>query len=609
MMHRPGRRWPNALSLLLVLLTLLVAHALATRQALRAQLEAGNHDAAAMLAAALSQQGGGVANWQAVAAAQFAAGRTWLLRVQAGAGTLPFEMQVSPRATVAPDWFVALLPMNAEPGRARIVRGAEPLGDVQVATDTAASQDALWLSSTRAAAATLMAWLLGVLALRWWRARQDALAPAPSAEAMVQLRAVAAAQAEQVSQLRRQAQLDTVTGLPLRRHFVGQLQQSLAEPGGPGVALLLVRVLQLEALNQRLGHADTDELLGAVADVLMTYVDRVPGTFAGRLNGSDFALCLPVPGVALETAESLRGALAAAPALRAGAAEVVVGGVDGVHDTTGSLALAAADAALARAEAGADSGDGLVVEMHATAADIPAGARAWREQITAALDEGRTQLVEVDVLDREGRQVHLECRLRVQLQPEAEYQVAERWLAQARRSRLMPQVDLVAVDLALRAIAHDGRERAVRASPVSLSTSGFVAEVAVLLIASPAAARRLAIECAEGLRPASGMAALANAAAAWRPLGARVGVEYAAADAQWLPDLQAAGIDYVKVDARHLNGVSSEAAVQGYAQSLVALIHSLGLSVLAVGIADTRDLQALWALGFDGASGPAVDQR
>lgn len=607
MMRRPGRPWPGALLLVLVVL-LLVAQALATRQALRAQLEAGNHDAAAMLAAALSRQGGGVANWQAVAAAQFAAGRTRLLRLQAADGSPPFEMQVSPRATIAPDWFVALLPMDAEPGRAQVGTGARPLGEVQVATDVAASQDALWLSSARTAAVGLAAWMGGVVALRWWRARQAGAAPAVSDESMAQLRAVAAAQAEQVSQLQRQAQLDVVTGLPLRRHFLGQLQQSLAEPGGPGVALLLVRVLQLEALNMRLGHEDTDELLGAVADVLMTYVDRVPGTFAGRLNGSDFALCLPVPGVALETAESLRGALSAAPALRAGVAEVAVGGVDGLHDTTGSLALGAADAALARAEAGADGGDGLVVEMQTEAADTPAGARAWREQITAALDEGRTQLSESRVLDRAGRELHLECRLRVQLQADAEYQAAERWLAQARRSRLLPQVDLAAVDLAMRAIAQDGRERAVHASPVSVATSGFVAEVAARLIAQPVAARRLAIECAEGLRPASGMTALATAAAAWRPLGARVGVEYAAADAQWLPELQAAGIDYVKVDARHLNGVATEPAVEGYAQSLVALIHSLGLSVLAVGITDPRDLQALWALGFDGASGPAIDR-
>jgi EAL domain-containing protein (putative c-di-GMP-specific phosphodiesterase class I) len=38
----------------------------------------------------------------------------------------------------------------------------------------------------------------------------------------------------------------------------------------------------------------------------------------------------------------------------------------------------------------------------------------------------------------------------------------------------------------------------------------------------------------------------------------------------------------------------------------VALIHGLGLVALAEGIDDERDMDTLWALGFDGLSGPAV---
>jgi GGDEF domain-containing protein len=440
-------------------------------------------------------------------------------------------------------------------------------------------------------------------------AGQAGIAAAEAEAAVRQWREAFGAQAEQVAQLQRQAQLDSVSGLPLRRHFLVLLQQRLAEPGGPAVALLLVRVLQLEALNLRLGHEATDQLLGAVADVLQTYVDRVPGTFAGRMNGTDFALCLPVPGVAVETAESLRGALAAAPALRVSAAEVVVGGVDGLHDTSASAALATADAALARAEAGAD---GVVLPAVRTDAQVEAnaqGARAWREQISAALAEGRTQLAEVPVRDSHGQSMHLECPLRVQLKAGGDYQAAERWLALARRSRLMPQVDLAAVELALRAIVHDGRARAVHASPLSLTTPGFISDVAALLRATPGAARSLSIECVDGLRPAASVAPLAAAAAAWRPCGARVGVEHAAASVQQLPALQAAGVQYIKVDARHLQALGTDAAVRGYAQGLVDLVHGLGMTVLATGVAESSDLPALWALGFDGASGPALEAQ
>jgi EAL domain-containing protein (putative c-di-GMP-specific phosphodiesterase class I) len=73
-----------------------------------------------------------------------------------------------------------------------------------------------------------------------------------------------------------------------------------------------------------------------------------------------------------------------------------------------------------------------------------------------------------------------------------------------------------------------------------------------------------------------------------------------------LPALQASAVDYVKVDARHLRGVAQDEAVRGYAQSLVALIHGLGLLALAEGVAEAPDLALLWELGFDGATGPAV---
>lgn len=610
-----GRGWWSTVPLLLALGVLVAAHGLVTRKALRSQLEDSNRQGAAMLAASLAQQGGNLVNWQAVAAAQFAAGRTRLLRLSATGGAVPLEMQAPPRPMGAPDWFVAVLPVDPAPGRARVLGLAhEPLGTVELSGDTSSVQDALWLSCVEAAAAAAVAWFGAVLAMQAWRRRAAAEAASaaqqllgedlgpPTGAPTEQL-----VWAEQVAELQRRAQEDEVTGLPLRRHFLVQLQQRLAEPGGPGVALLLVRVLHLEALNRRVGHEATDQWLRAVADVLLTYVDRVPGTFAGRLNGSDFALCLPVPGVAMETAQSLRAALAAAPALRSGTPEVAVGGVDGVHDTSGSQALAAADAALARAEDGADSGAALVIESHADSAPgVPQGERAWRDQIGAALEQGRTELAAEPVCDRRGRELHLECRLRVQLTAGAPYQAADRWLALARRSRLMPQVDLAALDLALTAITTDDQPRAVHVSPVSLATPGFVGDVAARLSSAQSAARLLSIECAEGPQPGSGLPALAAAVAAWRPSGVRIGMEYAAASAQDLPGLLAAGVHYVKVDARHLQGVATEAAVQGYAQSLVALLHGLGLRIQAAGIADAEDLQALWKLGFDAASGPAV---
>ncbi|MBC7940527.1 MAG: EAL domain-containing protein, partial [Chitinophagaceae bacterium] len=237
----------------------------------------------------------------------------------------------------------------------------------------------------------------------------------------------------------------------------------------------------------------------------------------------------------------------------------------------------------------------------------------------AALDAGRTRLAEYAVVDAAGGLIHLECPLRVQfgadivrgdttLPPEmgeGDFRPARQWLALAVRSRLMPRVDLAALDLALAATAQDGLSRCVHVAQASLREPGFVGLVEQRLVAAAGAARQLSIEWVESTQPAPA-ATLRQAAATWRRLGVRVGVEHAGASPQALTLWQAAGIDYVKIDARHLRGVADDEAVRGYAGSLVALVHGMGLKALAAGITDESDLAALWALGFDGATGAAV---
>jgi predicted signal transduction protein with EAL and GGDEF domain len=625
-----GRRAVVAAAALfgLLLAAALAADLRATQRTLQRQLEVRNRDAAAVLGAALLQPGQDTAAWRALAAAQFAAGHTRRLRLQANGHAEPVvDLQRPASPTGAPVWFVGALPVAAAPATLALAEAGTDVGTLEVEADASWAQEALWDSFVRtgfaAAGLGLLSLLAGVWALtgRWptarraqtwseWRDGATASASgaddhaAPGADSD-HWRLACAAQAEQLADLQRQTQLDPGTGLPLRHHFLAQLQQRLEEPGGPGLALLIVRVLDLEATNLRLGHDATDRLLGAVADVLLTYVDRVPAMLAGRLNGTDFALCLPVAGVATETANSLRTALAATPALRSGHTEVAVGGVDGLHDTSAGAALAAADAALARAEADRDTAAGCVV-LQASAQDEVPGAGVWRERIRDALVQGRTQLTGVPVSNRDGSLLHLECALRVQLRHLGAFEPAERWRAAARRSRLLPQVDLAAVEQALEGVLQDGSARAVQISHSSLAAPGFVSDVAASLAAAPAAACLLVLELVDDVRVGAGSTAVVAALSVWGRLGVRAGVAFGAGATPDLPDLKSAGVQYVKVDASQVQGLAQDDTVRGYAHGLVTLVHDVGLTLIVGSVQDAADLQALWLLGVDGASGPAV---
>ena len=52
--------------------------------------------------------------------------------------------------------------------------------------------------------------------------------------------------------------------------------------------------------------------------------------------------------------------------------------------------------------------------------------------------------------------------------------------------------------------------------------------------------------------------------------------------------------------------MASDDGVRTYVQALVRLIHGLGALAYAGGVTDEQDLLALWACGFDAATGPAV---
>lgn len=646
--HQPGLslQW-RVLALVTGMLLLLACAAVGLQawtlaQGLRAEQAVRNAEAAQTLAAAWSRPRGDATSLRALAESRFALGREDGIRLHAAQGLAPVSLSRVPGESAAPAWFVRAWPLAVPAGRSAVAVAGNPLAAQESARGATAetvlevessldwTYQLLWQTVSRSAALLALfaaaASLLTAAVLRGWLqpwqltldqlqalsvgrlTPMDESGPpemrklARSMNATVRdLRQDLAEQTEQVLRLQRQAQTDTLTGVALRHHFLGQLQRRLADPQRGCAAVLIVRVCDLEALNLRAGREATDRLLCAVAQVLLTYVDRVPGTLAGRLNGGDFALCLPVGGVAQETALSLREALGALPVLRSAGAQAVVGGVDDLTHTSCSLALAEADAALARAEAG--EAGGAAVDGHGDLVADAAGASAWHLQIAEALTQERGRLETTPVLDREGRTLHGACTLHLQLVAGAAHQPPRSWLALARRAQLLPRVDLLTVQLALHAIAADRQARCVRVAAAAWSTPGYVAAVQALLQAAPTQARALSIELVAPETVDASVGPLA-ALAAWAPTGVRLGLAHGAEMPKNLGALQAAGMAFVTLASAHLRGVATDPALQAYAQGLLQLLHELDLRVLLDGAADPHDLDRLWSWGLDGAAAP-----
>jgi EAL domain-containing protein (putative c-di-GMP-specific phosphodiesterase class I)/GGDEF domain-containing protein len=620
-------------TLALALAASVTVHVGSARETLQTQLRLKNSDNATALAQVLSQQRGERQLMELAIAAQFDTGFYQRIRLIGADAKVLFERQANATPLGAPAWFVALVPIDSVPGVAQVSDGWRALGSVEVVSQAAFAHDELWRGSLHAtyalAVVGLLAGLLAALAVgRIKRPLEDTVKQARSLQrgeyvtvaephvpelrrvtramnSMVdRLRTVFEAQAAQVEGLRRQASCDALTGLSNRTHFMAQLRAALQREDGHATAgLMLLRVLNLAEVNRALGREGTDRLLCSLSQLLQTYGDRINGAFVGRLNGSDFALALPEGGVAAESARAIVELMRAALSGIDGNVGVAAGVVEVRHGTPLAEAMGTVDLALARAESAGPFSCEVVDRVAGMLGGV--GETGWRERLRAALTDGRARLAEYAVVDARQRLLHLECPLRLQLQPGGDFEVAAHWLPLAVRSRLTNEIDERALVLVLEAIARDGRPRCVNLSPASLADSGFASRLRGLLQAAPKAAKLVWLEVSESAA-LDRFELVRELARQVRPTGALFGLEHAGERLGRIERLFEAGLDYVKLDASVTHGVAADPARAAFVESLVTMLHGLSIQVIAEGVSDEQDASALWAARLDGITGPWV---
>lgn len=613
------------------------------RDLLEDQARIKNADNAQALALAASQQGGDKALIELLMNAQFDTGHYQLLRWRGPDGKIAFERRSEAQAGRHPAWLPRWLHLDAAPGVAQLSGGWQQLGQVELASQLGYAYDALWQGLLRTMAWALGLALLALLAalalLSRMRRPLDALARQAHAltegqflqveESTVRelrpltlalngmvsrIQRMFEAHTEQLGLLRQQAHCDALTGLSLRQHFMAELASMLARDDGPERAsLLLLRLQDLAGVNRQLGREATDGVLVLIAEALQQYTASVPGSLAGRLNGADFALWLPVPHVLDESAQALAAALRmalqrASPSGGQGALRLALGGAELARSRSLSQWFALADEALAEAEREQDSLLPLRLRRDDSPSPaLPLGEGAWRAQIEAALAQQRLRLLQYPVLDRAGRLVHWECPLHLSLAAGAEtapdFVSAQVWLPLAQRTGLSAEVDLAAVGQALQLIAGDGQQRAVNLAPSSLAAVDFLPRLRALLKSQPQAARQLALEF--DMRAAlQQFALLQDFGRAVHALGVRLGLEHAGAQLQGIERLYQLGLDYVKLDRAVLMGVASDSSRAGFVRSLVLLLQGLSVQVMGEGVDEAADAAVLWDCGLSGLTGP-----
>jgi EAL domain-containing protein (putative c-di-GMP-specific phosphodiesterase class I)/GGDEF domain-containing protein len=605
-----------------------------SRHYMQQEVQIKNADNANALALTMSQLDKDPVTIALLMAAQFDTGHYRLIELRDPDGEVIERREGNEAVVGAPGWFVDLVRFEVPPGQAVVQDGWRQYGTLTVATHHSFAYRSLWRSTLE-----LLGWfaLAGVisLALAAWVVRsirrplravvaqardigewRFTTSPEPRTrelkevvQAMNQLsgavREMLVRESDRLDVLRQRLQHDAVSGVLNREAFLGQLRVMLESSGHlANGSLALVRLARLGEVSERLGHADTDQLLHALGQELDQLGKVSGGGIAGRLGGGDFALL--VPGQ-VEPAILGRELTQRLDALRRQEERLALGLPSALiaysqEDRPGAL-LASLDGALAAAESRGDLAQ-LIAEGSERLPLFHSHAQ-WRQALQEALQAG-VYLGRFPVLDAQGKLLHLECPSRLRLK--GEWRPASVFMPWISRLGLDTALDMAVARETLKEIARYGKPLGINLSPASVRNARFVLDLRDLIHSHREAAAKLWLEVPESA-VMHDLESFRSLCRELRPFGCWLGLEHVGREFRRISDLQDLGLGYLKIDASLVKGVEHSPEQQTILRGMGTLCHSIGILAIAEGVDSLQEAALLYELGMDGVTGPGVRQH
>ncbi len=398
-------------------------------------------------------------------------------------------------------------------------------------------------------------------------------------------------------ELRRLADHDGVTGLPVRRRLVEALELALAqdERHRSGGAVVVVH-LDAEPRDEA--------ALQTVARRLSGRVRR--GDVLAQIDTQDFAVLIAAgdTAVARNVAEGLLGMLntpdATAGPIAASAGFAVLGGA---IERSAEVVLLRARAACASPE----RRDGVTPINGIGAPAGPPRVRAsWAERLRAALRDGSFALVAQPITRVVGEEIP-RYELLLRLREGGELLLPAQFLPAAEREGLSAEIDGWVLDRAVRMVA--AREDAgvpvrleINLSPASVADETLAPRVGAALARSGADPSHLVLEVPERSVTADTPRAR-RLAEELRALGCEVALDDIGRGGSSLAYLDHVVFDLLKIDVTLAGDVAQGHARKALVEAVVQIAHASGAKTIAEGVADADAAEILRGLGVDYAQG------
>ena len=612
----------------------MVVSVLSARHYLEQQLQVKNIDNATSLALSLTQLPKDEVNIELQVAAQFDAGHYRFIRIVSPTGKTLIERVAPSDLQGAPAWFVGLIPINTTPGQALVQDGWIQYGTLSLASQDVYAYKSLWDGTLE-----LLLWFVlgsivtGVVGTQLIRfitrplgeivdqahaiaERRFVTINEPSTpefksvahamnEMVGRLKAMFNEESARLDVLRKKVNRDAVTGLSSRDYFMSHLRETIqGDQFGSTGSLVMVRLLDLNELNTRLGRQGADALLKDIGTELYNAGNGRIGQRAGRVKGAEFAIVCPTFATAAAAAQDIHERLinGVLPKWSEKTPDLFhVSAVRYLHDQNIGELLARADEALAQA---ASKGPNNWHAVEGDSATVILSAEQWRTLLTEAVSGGRLALNFLSVKAGDGKaELHSEAVVRLQVN--SILLSAGDFMPMAEQLNLTAPLDMGVVKLAIDHLKTNAGDLAVNLAAQTIADFHFRNELTQVLKANPDVCKRMLFEVPE-YGVFRQFEAFHDLARTLKQMGCRVGVKYFGqrfAESEKLADL---ALDYIKVHPSYVRGIVDNAGNQEFLKGLCKVAHSIGITVLALGVENKADLPLLASLGFDGATGPGV---
>lgn len=609
---------------------------LASKHYFEQQLQAKNDDNAATLALAMTQLQKDQVTLDLLLSAQFDTGHYRYIGLLDPNGKVLSERINEKSSTTAPDWFIKFIPLQLHAGLADIQDGWSQYGTLKIESDASFAYDKLWHATLLIALWVLFIGLVscyaGSLMLR--RILSPLNDVVNQAEAIgdnrfimtkvpktkefktvvnamnalsIRVKKTVSEESARLDQLRLDINFDHISGLMNHDYFVKKVDANISheESFHEGV-LIVTRIANLAAIDQKLGYQETNALLKRIGDTLQNLCAQYPELLTARLSGTDFAVFSSQPIDCYALGNQLKKLLEKTSNIDQTLLTVNFATVSTLVTSTDSAASIITIIDRVLDEIDTDNGNILHVINPGDLDQYQDNhQREWLNLLTSALDNKRIRLESYPVISTTGELMHFESPVRLQLVPDGKWFCAGEFISWAIQLDLMGRVDELVCETAIEALSQGAKPIGLNISASAMCNHSFIEKLTSLIKTSPQVAERLYFEVPEQ-DAFDHLPEFHYFCNQLKSLGCKIGIEHVGSRISRLGELHDVGLDFIKIDASVIRDIDTSEANKTLLRGLCMIAHSIGVLAIAEGVHTENEIAALKQIGIDGMTGPGI---